>query len=895
MASFRRFADLPKEIRDVIWSDASQRDLAGVQIFELRTPKPKEDDETSDTTASGTRPPRHQLDAPLRSKCFPALDGSPGTSNVSRYMADIGLWTACKESREVMEKTTQRSQKILEMQAKDKYRYYHWEEHVPAIISCSTSQPFLVQPHTDLFVIQPSKIEDIDWWQVASDIRKQFEPRDFAFEINIGIEWKAEWGIKQEDGDFNLLCEAFRDINAQLWVIDTNLKRKEDMNKNTNDRCRKVFYACDRKFFEVDFEYKPLERWRHIIPPPEETRFGSRHPVQQSILYWNYRSFKYSSMAGFERFSELPRELRDQIWSMAIRDDRPGVHIFGQYDETKRCKTGGRFLRSGDMVSGTWAEPSCRRYFGNLSEDRSDENISAYLIDGGLWTACHESRLIMDKRYEQSKRKHCVEDTYPRHDRTKEGFKKATTGCFDERKKDAPAFKEKAGNGYEINALYASDRRLLEIDCHNWRDLEKEWEYIKPMEGKSDDGFSSSPDFLWGLDLELRDKALPDSGHYREPYCGIGILGWDELNLERSEIDNRHNDTPNSTSLQVATVTNLTSHRTPIMVNFSELPREIRDMIWPLVLRDNHPGVHIFRHYDEKKEFMTEGRSLMYGNLLSDILSEPSPDKYFPSLDKDRKNENMSTYLIDGAMWNTCKESRLIIEKYFSQYKWSAEEWWRSARSDSRGWDEYPFHSVFKVPSTECFEGGSPSYLTVFPRKDLFVFQPDKLDGMDWSSFARRLTKGDTRPAFQRLQHIAIEYDPEWWGVTHRWNVPMVYQLEEAAFALKDIQKLWFIDHNLKRKKNTPAFDETWDRWESPNAFYARDRKFLEIDWRNFGALEDWEYVMPVDRSDILGNSSVGLARQLNDYIRSSSTRLEGPRRYCESDFLDGMNFDFLI
>ncbi|RKL44220.1 hypothetical protein BFJ72_g3953 [Fusarium proliferatum] len=274
MASFRRFADLPKEIRYMIWSDASQRGLAGVQIFELRTPKPKEDDESSDTTASGSRPPRHQLNAPLRSKCFPALDGSPGTSNVSRYMADIGLWTACKESREVMEKTTQRSKKILEMQAKEKYRYYHWEEHVLAIISCSTSQRFLVQPHADLFVIQPSKIEDIDWWQVACDIRKQFEPRDFAFEINIGIEWKVEWGIKQEDGDFNLLCEAFRDIRAQLWIIDTNLKRKEDMNNNTNDRCSKVFYACDRKFLEVDFEYKPLERWRHIIPPPEETRFG---------------------------------------------------------------------------------------------------------------------------------------------------------------------------------------------------------------------------------------------------------------------------------------------------------------------------------------------------------------------------------------------------------------------------------------------------------------------------------------------------------------------------------------------------------------------------------------------------------------------------------------------
>ncbi|CVK95876.1 uncharacterized protein FMAN_13799 [Fusarium mangiferae] len=309
-------------------------------------------------------------------------------------------------------------------------------------------------------------------------------------------------------------------------------------------------------------------------------------------------------MAEFEKFSELPRELRDQIWSMAVRDDRPGVHVFGQYDETKRYKRGSRFLRSDDVVSGTWAAPSWRRYFENLNKGLGDENISTYLIDGGLWTDF-------------------VEDTYPRHDRTKEVFKKATTGCFDgtpldlmtvfphrdlfvlqfndlqkvdwcflgfeasmatsaegfsvvryvaleynpkwsaelihdlgddiwaivegafemwphvwklwfidhslKRKKDAPVFKEKADNGYEINAFYASDRRLLEVDWHNWRDLEKEWEYIKPMEDKSDNGFSSSPDFLWGLDLELRDKALPDSGHFREPYCHIGILGWDEL------------------------------------------------------------------------------------------------------------------------------------------------------------------------------------------------------------------------------------------------------------------------------------------------------------------------------------------------------------------------------
>ncbi|KAF4961146.1 hypothetical protein FGADI_382 [Fusarium gaditjirri] len=111
------------------------------------------------------------------------------------------------------------------------------------------------------------------------------------------------------------------------------------------------------------------------------------------------------------------------------------------------------------------------------------------------------------------------------------------------------------------------------------------------------------------------------------------------------------------------------------MANFSDLPREIRDMIWPLVLRDNHPGVYIF-------------------GLFSGILSEPSPDRYFANLDKDRKNENISTYLIDGAMWNTCKESQLAIEKHFGQYEWPTDGFW-DTRSDTRPYYGYPYDKVF--------------------------------------------------------------------------------------------------------------------------------------------------------------------------------------------------------
>ncbi|KAF5680241.1 hypothetical protein FDENT_8444 [Fusarium denticulatum] len=108
-------------------------------------------------------------------------------------------------------------------------------------------------------------------------------------------------------------------------------------------------------------------------------------------------------MLEFKRFAERPKELRDRIWSFAGRDDRPGVHIFGQYDKTKENTSKSRFLRYDDRTSESWAAPSWRRYYQNFNEDRSDENISTYLIDGGLWTACHESRLIMEKRFKLSK------------------------------------------------------------------------------------------------------------------------------------------------------------------------------------------------------------------------------------------------------------------------------------------------------------------------------------------------------------------------------------------------------------------------------------------------------------------------------------------------------------
>ncbi|KAF4338921.1 hypothetical protein FBEOM_7184 [Fusarium beomiforme] len=307
------------------------------------------------------------------------------------------------------------------------------------------------------------------------------------------------------------------------------------------------------------------------------------------------------------------------------------------------------------------------------------------------------------------------------------------------------------------------------------------------------------------------------------------------------------------------------------MTNFSDLPWEIRDEIWKPVPRDDHPGVHIFGHYDEKKKNTPEGRSMMHGNLFSGILSEPPPHRYFKSLREGCDDENISTYLIDGAMWTTCKESRLVMEKHFSQYKWPTyADFFRRFYRDTREFIGYPYDEVFQVPSTGYFQGNSPAYLTVFPRRDLFVFQPDTLEGVDWYFVGSGPTRGGMRPPFRRLQHIAIEYNPKWWDeMTDLPDRPNVNNLINGVFELRDCCKLWFIDTSLKRKMDAPAFEENSSDYEKLNAFYARDRKFLEVDCIDGSDFpEDWEYAKPVtDTSNRERSFSVDFFRQLQEEI----------------------------
>ncbi|KAF5006730.1 hypothetical protein FDECE_6907 [Fusarium decemcellulare] len=105
----------------------------------------------------------------------------------------------------------------------------------------------------------------------------------------------------------------------------------------------------------------------------------------------------------FHRFGYLPKELRDHIWSLAIRPAYPGVHIYRLYDANKENKDGTPLAYYRYRL----AAPSCKRPAAVDEACESsdhipswrDNNISTYLIDAGLWTACQESRWAMARNF----------------------------------------------------------------------------------------------------------------------------------------------------------------------------------------------------------------------------------------------------------------------------------------------------------------------------------------------------------------------------------------------------------------------------------------------------------------------------------------------------------------
>ncbi|KAK3947802.1 hypothetical protein QBC32DRAFT_75306 [Pseudoneurospora amorphoporcata] len=98
----------------------------------------------------------------------------------------------------------------------------------------------------------------------------------------------------------------------------------------------------------------------------------------------------------FHPFNRLPFELRDQIWKLLLRPlDGPGAHFFYVKERGREEKDVDKFQQYDvcitplRMVSPYWLH--------TCVGDMPKRNRSMFMVDSALWTACKESRELMEK------------------------------------------------------------------------------------------------------------------------------------------------------------------------------------------------------------------------------------------------------------------------------------------------------------------------------------------------------------------------------------------------------------------------------------------------------------------------------------------------------------------
>ncbi|KAI9709711.1 MAG: hypothetical protein M1820_003113 [Bogoriella megaspora] len=106
----------------------------------------------------------------------------------------------------------------------------------------------------------------------------------------------------------------------------------------------------------------------------------------------------------FHPFPRLPKELRDIIWALSIRPERPGAHFFTLFncDNIDEWITMGKYAMRPRMRHKCSLAAPKRNVVDSQKLSWTDGNRSAYLIDAGLSTACQESREAAERHFQIS-------------------------------------------------------------------------------------------------------------------------------------------------------------------------------------------------------------------------------------------------------------------------------------------------------------------------------------------------------------------------------------------------------------------------------------------------------------------------------------------------------------
>lgn len=186
-------------------------------------------------------------------------------SNPSAYFIDSGLWTACRESREAMERRFRALQWTIDVFSRLPSIPYDKGLGRPANATFKSNgeiQQFTTYPGSDLFCLQPFDIDTADWPMVEMSI---FQWELSSKVAHLALEYNPTAASEFVRGGRNAWSDLMLDAASNesswvrhLWLIDYRLRRKA--NTTISSEKRHEFFGNKCKYVEADEEEWVWER-----------------------------------------------------------------------------------------------------------------------------------------------------------------------------------------------------------------------------------------------------------------------------------------------------------------------------------------------------------------------------------------------------------------------------------------------------------------------------------------------------------------------------------------------------------------------------------------------------------------------------------------------------------
>ncbi|RYP76641.1 hypothetical protein DL769_003601 [Monosporascus sp. CRB-8-3] len=308
-STFTCFTKLPKPLREKIWTAAIRPAQPGVHFFTIYNCDDEKErltigDDAADIVAEPENCGMSTVAAPRCNRSEPNAR-SWIASNPSTYLIDGGLLTACKESRQVMNKHLRA---VEWWDRVDPDKNYEQEKDPDAAVTASfvhngERRFFRVKPELDLFVVQPYDFETLDdWWHFGL----------FAYIFgrhhvgHMALEYDPKWAsdLKAEIGSScyakgALGCVSRATTNEtswveNLWFIDYRIRRRPEESLPVDKR--RIFYGVGCRYIEVQ-QYDPGWDWNLYAGPGNVFTFDL-DLYEDLREYYKLEGFKWGPIIG---------------------------------------------------------------------------------------------------------------------------------------------------------------------------------------------------------------------------------------------------------------------------------------------------------------------------------------------------------------------------------------------------------------------------------------------------------------------------------------------------------------------------------------------------------------------------------------------------------------------